>query len=104
MSRLAVSYWQDGERPETEPARNGELARESRPLPKKNVNGSVLRELNAQKGFGFIQPQDGGKDVLVYISAVECAGISSLAEGQELSFDEERGGGGRISAANLQTA
>jgi cold shock CspA family protein len=41
---------------------------------------------------------------LVHISAVECAGISSLAEGRELSFDEERGGGGRISAANLQRA
>jgi len=68
------------------------------------VNGPVLRELNAQKGFGSIQPQEGGKDVLVHISAVERTGISSLAEGQELSFGEERGGGGRIFAANLQTA
>ncbi len=56
---------------------------------------------NSQKGFGFIQPQDGGKDVFVHISAVERAGMSSLSEGQKVSYDvvSERG---KLAAGNLQ--
>jgi CspA family cold shock protein len=49
------------------------------------ANGTV-KFFNAQRGFGFIQPDDGSKDVFVHISAVEQAGMSSLAEGQKLSF------------------
>jgi CspA family cold shock protein len=63
----------------------------------------VVKWFNAQKGFGFIQPDDGGKDVFVHISAVERAGMSHLNEGQKLSFEvaaDKRSG--KSSAANLQ--
>jgi len=61
----------------------------------------VVKFFNAQKGFGFIQPDDGSKDVFVHISAVERAGMSTLNEGQKISFDvvNERG---KDAAANLQ--
>jgi cold shock protein len=60
-----------------------------------------VKWFNGQKGFGFIQPDDGSKDVFVHISAVERAGIGSLNEGQKVSFDlqQERG---KTSAANLK--
>ena len=63
----------------------------------------TVKWFNAQKGFGFIQPEDGGKDVFVHISAVENAGMGNLAEGQKLSFDvqNERG---KTSACNLKNA
>jgi len=61
----------------------------------------TVKWFNAQKGFGFIQPDDGGKDVFVHISAVERAGIGSLNEGQKVSYDiqQERG---KSSAGNLK--
>jgi len=61
----------------------------------------AVKFFNAQKGFGFIQPDDGTKDVFVHISAVERAGMSTLNEGQKISFDvvNERG---KDAAANLQ--
>ena len=60
-----------------------------------------VKWFNAQKGFGFIQPDDGSKDVFVHISAVERAGIGSLNEGQKISYEiqQERG---KASAANLK--
>jgi CspA family cold shock protein len=63
-------------------------------------NGKV-KWFNAQKGFGFIQPDDGSKDVFVHISAVERAGIGSLNEGQKISYEiqQERG---KASAGNLK--
>jgi CspA family cold shock protein len=63
----------------------------------------TVKWFNNVKGFGFIQPQDGGKDVFVHISAVERAGMSSLVEGQKVSFEiqSERG---RQAAVNLKTA
>jgi CspA family cold shock protein len=70
-------------------------------LEKKMTTGTV-KWFNAQKGFGFIQPNDGGNDVFVHISAVERAGLSGLAEGQKLAFelktDKMRG---KVSAENL---
>ena len=62
-----------------------------------------VKWFNTQKGFGFIQPTDGSKDVFVHISAVERAGLSNLAEGQKVSFDvvSERG---KSAADNLQIA
>jgi CspA family cold shock protein len=61
----------------------------------------TVKWFNAQKGFGFIQPSDGGKDVFVHISAVEKAGLSTLREGQAVSFDivNERG---KSAAGNLR--
>ncbi len=66
------------------------------------VQGKV-KWFNGQKGFGFIQPDDGGKDVFVHISAVERAGMSNLNEGQKLSFDVvENRKTGKSAAENLQ--
>ncbi|QKV17505.1 cold-shock protein [Oricola thermophila] len=62
----------------------------------------TVKFFNGQKGFGFIQPEDGSKDVFVHISALERAGIGGLVEGQKVSFDLESGRDGRTSAANLQ--
>jgi CspA family cold shock protein len=61
----------------------------------------TVKWFNAQKGFGFIQPSNGGKDVFVHISAVERAGLSGLNEGQTISYDvvNERG---KDAAANLK--
>jgi CspA family cold shock protein len=63
----------------------------------------TVKFYNSQKGFGFIQPSDGSKDVFVHVSALERAGMSSLHEGQKVSFDvvTERG---KQAASNLQAA
>ena len=64
----------------------------------------TVKFFNTQKGFGFITPSDGSKDVFVHISAVERAGMSTLNEGQKLSFDIEADRkNGKSAAANLQT-
>lgn len=65
------------------------------------VEGTV-KFFNSTKGFGFIQPTTGGKDAFVHISAVERAGMSSLYEGQKLSYELETGRDGKVSATNLQ--
>ncbi len=62
----------------------------------------TVKWFNSQKGYGFIQPDDGTKDVFVHISAVERAGLGSLHEGQKLSYDLERGQQGKTSAVNLK--
>jgi len=62
----------------------------------------TVKFFNSQKGFGFIAPETGGKDVFVHISAVERSGLSGLADGQKVSFDLERDRQGRDSAANLK--
>ncbi|HUV33240.1 MAG TPA: cold-shock protein [Devosiaceae bacterium] len=67
------------------------------------TNGTV-KFFNATKGFGFISPDDGGKDAFVHISAVEQAGLSGLAEGQKVSYDLENGRDGKVAATNLQVA
>ena len=64
------------------------------------ANGTV-KLFNPNKGYGFIQPEDGSKDVFVHISALERAGIQSLNEGQKVSF-ETATNKGKISAANLK--
>lgn len=66
------------------------------------ANGTV-KWFNPNKGFGFIEPSDGGKDVFVHISAVEKAGLRSLNEGQKVEYDvqEEKG---KQSAQNLKAA
>jgi CspA family cold shock protein len=62
----------------------------------------AVKWFNAQKGFGFIQPDDGGPDVFVHISAVERAGMQNPKEGQRLAYELERDRKGRVSAANLK--
>ncbi len=65
----------------------------------------TVKWFNTQKGFGFIQPQDGSKDVFVHISAVERAGMDTLKEGQKISFEvvaDQRSG--KSSAENLRAA
>ncbi len=66
------------------------------------MSTGTVKWFNAQKGYGFIQTDDGSKDVFVHISAVERAGLGTLNEGQKVSFDLERGNQGKMSAANLQ--
>ena len=65
------------------------------------TNGTV-KFFNTTKGFGFIQPDDGKKDAFVHISALERSGISSLVEGQKVSYELETGRDGKVSATNLR--
>jgi len=67
------------------------------------ANGTV-KWFNATKGFGFIEPEGGKKDVFVHISAVERAGLTTLADGQAVTFDIEAGRDGRESASNIALA
>jgi CspA family cold shock protein len=63
----------------------------------------TVKWFNGQKGFGFIQPEGGGNDVFVHISAVERAGLGTLNEGQKVSFElEQDRRSGKMSAAQLQ--
>ena len=62
----------------------------------------TVKWFNPQKGYGFIQPEDGSQDVFVHISAVERSGIGNLIEGQKVSFELERGYRGKTSAVNLK--
>lgn len=64
----------------------------------------TVKWFNATKGFGFIQPESGSKDVFVHVSALERAGIHQLNDGQAVSFDLERDRNGRESATNLVLA
>jgi CspA family cold shock protein len=68
------------------------------------MSTGTVKWFNAQKGYGFIQPDDGSKDVFVHISAVERSGMSGLNEGQKLSYDVQRGQQGKFSAENLKAA
>lgn len=64
----------------------------------------TVKFFNAQKGFGFISPEDGAKDVFVHISSVERSGMRSLMDGQKVTFDLESDRQGRMSACNLALA
>ena len=66
-------------------------------------NGTV-KWFNTTKGYGFIAPDGGGKDVFVHISAVERSGLTGLADNQKVTFDVEAGRDGRESAVNLALA
>lgn len=64
----------------------------------------TVKWFNATKGFGFIAPESGGKDVFVHVTALERAGIRQLNDGQPVTFDVEAGRDGRESAINLALA
>ncbi len=61
----------------------------------------TVKFFDAARGFGFIEPEDGSKDAFVHISAVERAGLSSLSEGQKVSYELQPGQNGKSSAENL---
>ena len=63
----------------------------------------TVKWFNAAKGFGFIQPDDGSKDVFVHISAVEKAGLPALKEGQKVQYEPVKGKDGKTSAENLKS-
>ena len=64
----------------------------------------TVKFFNDAKGFGFIQPEDGGQDAFVHISAVERAGMRTLGQGQRLSYELQEDRPGKVSATNLQAA
>ncbi len=67
------------------------------------MQSGIVKFFNTSKGYGFIQPDDGSKDVFVHISALERAGIHSLAEGQKVSFDTEVDQrNGKTAVSNIQ--
>ncbi|MEM7171727.1 MAG: cold-shock protein [Pseudomonadota bacterium] len=61
----------------------------------------TVKFFNTTKGYGFIQPEDGSKDAFVHITAIERAGLSSLSEGQKVSYELQPGRNGKSSAENL---
>ncbi|MEQ8195698.1 MAG: cold-shock protein [Rhodospirillales bacterium] len=66
------------------------------------MSSGTVKWFNPTKGYGFIEPEDGSKDVFVHISAVERAGLSTLNEGQVVEFELQKGQNGKTSAANLK--
>lgn len=64
----------------------------------------TVKFFNEDKGYGFIQPDDGGKDSFVHISAVQAAGLGTLTKDQRLSYEVESGRNGKESAINLSSA
>jgi CspA family cold shock protein len=66
------------------------------------MSTGTVKFFNTAKGFGFIRPDDGSKDVFVHVSAVERAGLGSINEGQKLSYELERGNDGKSSASELK--
>ena len=67
----------------------------------KIMTTGTVKFFNAIRGFGFIEPEDGSKDAFVHISAVERAGLTSLSEGQKVSYELQPGQNGKSSAENL---
>lgn len=73
----------------------------SKKIGKISMSTGTVKWFNPTKGYGFIEPEDGGKDVFVHISAVERAGLSSLREGQKIEFEVVAGQNGKSSAENI---
>lgn len=64
----------------------------------------TVKWFNATKGFGFVQPDDGGKDVFLHVSAVERSGMGNPGEGQKIEYELEKDRQGRVSATNVRAA
>ena len=62
----------------------------------------TVKWFNSTKGYGFIEPEDGGADVFVHITAVQASGMNGLEEGQKVSYELEEGRNGKTNAVNLQ--
>ena len=77
----------------------GELTKDTEGMAK-----GTVKWFNTEKGYGFIQPEDGGKDSFVHISAVQAAGMHTLEKDQRLSYEVESGRNGKESAVNLAAA
>jgi CspA family cold shock protein len=73
-------------------------------LEETSMATGTVKWFNSTKGYGFIEPDDGGKDAFVHVSAVERAGMSTLAEGQKVSYELREGQNGKSSAENLSIA
>lgn len=80
------------------------VARRAPKLEVKFLNTGTVKWFNAAKGFGFIQPEGGGADAFVHISAVERAGLDGLNEGDRVEYELVRGQNGKSSAENLKLA
>jgi CspA family cold shock protein len=73
-------------------------------LEKSNMPTGTVKWFNATKGYGFIEPEDGSSDAFVHISAVERAGLSTLSEGQKVTYQLQPGRNGKSSAEDLTLA
>jgi CspA family cold shock protein len=82
--RLTDEVFLNFDQPESARDGRSQISRQSKG---QGMSTGTVKWFNSQKGFGFIQPDDGGKDVFVHISAVERAGMSNLNEGQKLSYE-----------------
>ncbi len=69
-----------------------------------SMSNGTIKWFNSTKGYGFIQPEDGTKDVFVHISDVERSGIGTPQEGDKIEYDLQRGQQGKMSATNLKRA
>ena len=67
------------------------------------MTDGTVKWFNPAKGYGFIEPSDGSKDVFVHISALERAGLTTLNEGQKVEYEETPGNDGKTAAENLKT-
>lgn len=66
------------------------------------MSTGTVKWFNATKGYGFIQPEEGGADVFVHISDVQRSGLTGLQDGQRISYEVQRGNQGKLSAFNLK--